>query len=152
WSSKVGDRVTGRRGGLAAVSHLMLQAWLATALFLAAAPEPSGSVPQEYEEELIAWGLALHHREPEPFPEGKIIEEILVASEDIVAPNDPWPKLINFFHFKTREQVIRREVLMNVGERYSTLLAAETERNLRALYILAVARVIPVKGKQPNGV
>lgn len=100
-----------------------------------------------YEERLISWGLAQHGRELEPNPEGKPVEEILVANENVFAPDDPYPLFLNLIHVRTREPVIRREVLLSVGDAWDGKRAMETERNLRRLFLLAVARVVPVKGK-----
>lgn len=45
-----------------------------------------------------------------------------------------WPfKMANKLHIKTRKFVVERELLLTKGDRYNTELAAETERNLRAL-------------------
>ncbi len=121
-------------------------------LALLCLPLLAGTADGDYEERIEAWGLSLHGREREPDPEGKRIAEILVASENIVAPDDPWPNLVNVLHVKTRQDVIRREVLMQEGEPYSTWLAAESERNLRKLLILAVVRVIPIKAPEPGTV
>ncbi len=74
-----------------------------------------------------------------------MIDEILVSSEDIVAPSDPYPKILNILHVKTRQDVVKREILLRPGDRYDPELAAESERNLRQLFIFAVARVLPVK-------
>jgi len=75
-----------------------------------------------------------------------------VASEDVVAPSDPYPQLLNVFHARTREQVIRREVLLEPGAPYVSSLAQETARNLRKLGIFAVVRVVPVQGSTPDAV
>ena len=120
---------------------------LAALALLAAAPEPAG-----YEARVVSWGLAQVGARPDPAPEGKRIEAIWVASEDIVAPADPWPALANAVHVKTRELTVRRELLFEVGEPYSADVAAETERNLRSLFILAVARVVAVEGSAPDRV
>lgn len=103
---------------------------------------------QGYEERLIGWGLELHNRERESNPEGLPIEEILVASEDVFSPSDPYPQLLNLLHVRTREAVIRREVLMAPGEQWDAHRVQETERNLRRLFLLAVVKVLPVKGRQ----
>jgi len=50
-------------------------------------------------------------------------------------------KAANRFHVKTRDFVISRELLLKKGEPYDTLLAAETERNLRMLPFIFDARV-----------
>ena len=100
----------------------------------------------------MEWGLAQVGREREPSPEGKRVEEVLVASEEIIAPSDPYPRLVNLIHVKTRDPVLRREVLLGVGEPWSADKVEESERNLRRLGILAIARIVPVKGRAPDGV
>ncbi|MFT3710362.1 MAG: BamA/TamA family outer membrane protein [Archangium sp.] len=126
---------------------------MSVAVLCAAAP---AAVPlsqdSNYEERLIQWGLELHGRELEPSPEGKKLEEVLVASEEVFAPSDPYPGFLNFFHVKTRDQVVRREVLIKPGESWNPHRALETERNLRRLFLLAVVKVVAVKGKEPGGV
>ena len=102
---------------------------------------------ESYEDRLIAWGLGQKGRQVEPHPAGKPIEELLVASEDVFSESDPWPSLFNVIHVRTREEVVLREILLKVGDRWDPALVAETERNLRRLTILAVARVVPVKGR-----
>ncbi|MDP2271568.1 MAG: hypothetical protein Q8N23_08350 [Archangium sp.] len=111
---------------------------------LAAAPV---SQDTGYEDRLIAWGVALHSRELEPAPEGKRIEEVLIASEDVFAPSDPYPLFLNLIHVRTREPVIRREVLLAAGDLWDSHRVMETERNLRRLFLLAVVKVVAVKGR-----
>ncbi len=89
---------------------------------------------------------------PEPAPEGKRIDEILIAAEEIVAESDPYPQLMNWVHVRTRDPVIRREVLLQEGELYDPARVAETERNLRRLAFIAVARVVAVQGRSPGTV
>jgi hypothetical protein len=107
---------------------------------------------QGYEDRLVKWGLELQGRERDPNPEGKVIDQILVSSENIIAPTDPYPTILNIIHVKTREQVIKREVLLQPGDKYNAEVASESERNLRSLFILAVARVVPVKNPIPGHV
>src|SRR4051794_31121454 len=101
---------------------------------MATAPEAAAPAAG-YEEMLVAWGLAQHGREVEPSPEGKRLEAVLVSAEDVVAESDPYPNFLNIFHVRTREHVIRREVLLEIGAPYSAELAEETARNLRKLSI-----------------
>jgi hypothetical protein len=116
---------------------------LAAAVLAASDAAPSG-----YEDQLIQWALKLHEREVDPHPEGKRIEEVVVASEDVFAPSDPWPMFLNWFHWKTKEDIVRREVLLGPGDTWSQAKIEETERNLRGHTIFAVAKVLAVKGKQ----
>ncbi len=111
---------------------------------LAASPT---SQDKGYEERLINWGLALHSRELESAPEGLPIEEILVANEDVFSPTDPYPSFLNIFHVRTREPVIRREVLLAPGDLWDPHRVLEIERNLRRLFALAVVKVVPAKGR-----
>lgn len=53
-----------------------------------------------------------------------------------------WPyRLANTLHVETRPNVIRRELLLDIGDPYDSLLVAESERNLRALGIFRDARI-----------
>jgi hypothetical protein len=104
-----------------------------------------------YEDHLVSWALETKGRTLEPAPEGKRIEEIVIAQEDVFAPEDPYPRALNIFHQRTREEVIRQEVIVAPGEPWSAEKMAEQERNLRNLFFLAVARVVPVRG-QAGGV
>jgi hypothetical protein len=104
------------------------------------------AAPSNYEERLIAWALEQTGREVELEPEGRVVEEVLIARENIFAPSDPWPTQLNIFHVETRDAVVRREVLLDEGAPWSQARALETERNLRKLFYLAVSRVVPVKG------
>jgi hypothetical protein len=107
----------------------------------------AGAEEAGYEERLVSWGLTAQGRELEPDPQGKRIEEVLVAAEEVFSATDPWPNFLNIFHFRTREHVIRREVLLEVGESWDPTRVAETERNMRRLFIFAVVKVVPVKGR-----
>jgi tetratricopeptide (TPR) repeat protein len=95
------------------------------AAFLSAAPV---SQDTGYEDRLVAWGLGLHGRELEPAPEGKRLEEVLVASEDVFAPSDPYPLFLNLIHVRTRE--------LNVDELQKT---AQTKRDAASFETLGMA-------------
>ncbi|MCY1020349.1 BamA/TamA family outer membrane protein [Pyxidicoccus sp. MSG2] len=119
-----------------------------------AAPASSDVAAQQenYEESLVAWALKEQDRVAEPEPEGKVLEEVLVSTEEVVAESDPYPDFLNIFHVRTREEVVRREVLLQAGQPYSTALADETARNLRSLRLFSVVRLVPVKGRAPGTV
>ncbi len=112
---------------------------------LAAAPV---SQDTGYEDRLVQWGLEKHGRQLEPAPDGKRLEEVLVANEDVFAPTDPYPSFLNVFHTRTREPVLRREVLLQVGDAWDPHRVRETERNLRKLFLLAVVKVVAVQGRE----
>ncbi|RJS26111.1 hypothetical protein DRW03_06545 [Corallococcus sp. H22C18031201] len=109
-------------------------------------------VSADYEQTLIAWGLARGGDVVEPAPEGKVLEDVRVAAEDVVAQSDPYPNLLNIFHARTRDDVVRREVLLTPGQPYSVALVDESVRNLRKLGLFSAVRAVTVKGRQPGTV
>ena len=67
-----------------------------------------------------------------------VIDSIEIINENVFDTGEPqynnfFFKLANSLHFITRPGVIRRELLISVGEKYDTALAHESERNLRSL-------------------
>lgn len=107
---------------------------------------------QRYEESLIKWALKQSKLTRDPKPGGKIIERIVIIRANVIAPIDPWPKIINWVHIKTRDRIIRQELLVKPGEVWKKQLVAESERNLRRLSILTTARTIACRSKKPNHV
>ena len=121
----------------------------ALALFLAAC---AARADTSFEERLVARALEQVQREVEPEPEGREVDEVLVVSEDIVGPEDPYPSFVNWVHVKTKRAVVDEELLLRVGEPWDTGRAEESARVLRSLGTLSVARVVPVKSPSPGKV
>jgi hypothetical protein len=108
------------------------------ALATLAAAEPA----EGYEDRLVDWGLSSYGLTRELHPEGKKIDRIEIAAENVFAPSDPWPEFLDIFHWQTKDGVIRREVLLAPGDTWTQAKVEETERNLRRLVILGVAKVV----------
>ncbi|MDP1915528.1 MAG: BamA/TamA family outer membrane protein [Myxococcales bacterium] len=113
-------------------------------MVLSATPEAQTSGP---EEKLIQWGLKRRELQLDPNANGKPIDEVFVEREEIFPEENP--KFFDILHIKTRDSVVRREVLLKPGGVWDDQRALETERNLRRLFFLSVAKVVPVKA--PNG-
>jgi hypothetical protein len=127
----------------------------AVALLLTAAPEGAAmglDVKQQYEENLLRWALAKTGLERDPSPAGKIIERVEIVREEIIARSDPWPGFLNIFHAKTRDYIVRQELLIGPGERWDDERIDESARNLRKLYILAVVRTQACRSREPGKV
>jgi hypothetical protein len=92
------------------------------------------------ERALAELGLVRH-----PDPAGRLIEEVHVLPYDVVGEDDPWPAFANWFHVTTKDPVVRRELLLGPGDHYDRSLVDESERNLRAMFFLATARIVPVR-------
>ena len=67
-------------------------------------------------------------------------------------PDAPVPDFVNILHVTTRERVIRRELLFELGEPYRSAAAHETARNLRELRQLSIVLIVPVRGSAPDSV
>lgn len=116
--------------------------WLLAALLGGVAAPAAG-----YEDRLVAWALERSGRELEPDPAGRVVEELIVVVDDVFTPEDPYPTALNAFHVRTRDAVVRREILLEPGQRYDAVRAAETERNLRKRFFLSVAKVVAARGR-----
>lgn len=130
--------------------------WPLLLLCLWLAPRPSSALKldlkKKYEEELIAWALKQSGLERDPSPAGKVIERVEIVRENIIADSDPWPNFFNWVHAKTRDHVVRQELLVRPGQVWDERQVEESARNLRLLFILAVVRTVPCRSKKPGQV
>lgn len=85
-------------------------------------------------------------------PAGKRIERVDVVALDVFEDRDPAPKLLNVLHVTTRERVIRRELLFDVGDPYRPKRIDESERNLRSRRQLSLVLIVAVEGSAPDRV
>ena len=157
WMGALARRGTGGRIGPTRLIPLLI-------VLLAGLSSPSGAraakpdVHSQYEEDLIARALRERGLELEPSPVGKTVESIQVAAYDIILQGDmplsrwvPWT-FLNKLHSRTKDRIVAQEMLINVGDTYRTDVIEESGRNLRALFILAVARIVAVRGSTPDQV
>ena len=75
------------------------------------------------------------------------VRGIVIRRDDVFDSTEArnWAyRLANTLHAETRTNVIRRELLLDVGDRYDSALVAESERNLRALGIFRDVRIDPL--------
>lgn len=90
---------------------------------------------------------------PDPYA-GRPLEEVRVEPVNVFDPDVPgedwWPfRAANRIHIKTREAVVRRELLTGPGGAWDPLRNIESERNLRSLGIFRHAFIRPVE--RPDG-
>jgi outer membrane protein assembly factor BamA len=126
-------------------------------------PTSTSTEYSPYEKETIARALAATGMQIDPSPEGKTVERVETLRLEVLEDRDPIPdevigikarKLLNSLHYVSRDFVIRRQMLLDVGEPYQQILADETARNMRANMPLQISIVIivPVKGTTPDKV
>ncbi len=111
--------------------------------------------PQEYsdlEKSVVAEALAHYQLERDPHPEGKWIEAVDVYTLEVFDDRDPVPNFLNVFHVTSRPNVIERELLVGVGDRYDPELVRESERNLRLLRQVSLVVLVPARGSSPDRV
>ncbi|MCU0685594.1 MAG: hypothetical protein MUF34_25685 [Polyangiaceae bacterium] len=116
------------------------------------APESRTGAYSTYERGTIDRVLARRGEALEPAPEGQAIEAIDVEVLDIIEDRDPAPGFLNVLHQRSRDHVIRREVLLRPGELYQKVVVDETARNLRRLPPLSLVICVPTRGSAPGKV
>jgi hypothetical protein len=105
-----------------------------------------------YESQRVARVLQARSLQLEPRPEGKRIAFVTLAREDVFVDDELWWVWPNLFHWLTREEVIRREVLLRSGDTYDAARIEESTRNLRNLEIFTLVRIVAVRGPDPDTV
>jgi len=94
--------------------------------------------------------------EPDPLSLGRleaadaVLGEIRISNGDIFDTSDPeengfFFRLLNTLHIQTREEVIRRQLLVSTGDPYSQDSIAEAERSLRRNKYIQSAEIRPVR-------
>jgi len=106
----------------------------------------------QLEKSVIEQQLSERGLSAESAPEGKLIEDIQIATLDVFDERDPMPDFVNVLHATTSEPVIQRELLFRQGEPYRASFAHETARNLRNLQQLSIVLIVPAKGSRPDRV
>jgi len=74
------------------------------------------------------------------------IRAVVIERQDVFSRDQEhfWLfRLANKLHMRTKEPVVRRELLLKEGDAYDSILAAETERNLRGLRVFGSVSVTP---------
>jgi len=89
---------------------------------------------------------------PEANPEGRLIEHIDVVVLEVWDDFDPVPNFVNIFHARSRQGVVRQELLFTEGVPFARERAEESARNLRKLrqHSLVVIQAFP--GSAPDRV
>lgn len=133
--------------------------WVLLALLTAAASARSASAQagasapkaarglSRYEADTLQMSLARLGAEVDPAPEGKRVEAVDVVTLEVFDEREGFLQIANVLHATTLPEVLRREVLLRVGEPYARELADETARNLRAFPQNSLVLVVPVRGR-----
>jgi hypothetical protein len=143
-----------RRWRRLGVSLLALASWLA----LAGGPARGQDAQPTYETRRVQLFLNSERLVEDPQPEGKTVAYVRCVRRDVLEADDPivlagfaptWP---NYFHWRSDEVTVRREVLLRAGAPYVGSRAEETTRNLRDLGIFSLVRVVAVQVRDPRQV
>ena len=141
-------------------TSLPIAAVLAAAPSLARAqtPPPPAErllVYSPYEQQTIDVVLGRLHLARDSAPEGKTVERIEVVPLDPFEERDVLPRWLNVFHVTSRHRVIRNEVLLREGGKYTQAVVDDTIRNLRRLPgvpQLSAVIVVAAAGSAPDRV
>jgi hypothetical protein len=105
-----------------------------------------------YEQQAIAIAAKQLDGQIDDEPEGKRIESIELLRLDPIEPRDPLPSWLNAVHARTRESVIRRELVTRAGDRYRKVLVEESARKLRALPPITLVVCVAFRGTSDDRV
>lgn len=137
--------------------HRRCRCWLFALLLAAGWARPQSVAAQTeaqqrsaLEKSVASEALAQLGWQAETLPQGKQIEAIAIYTLDVFDERDPVPQFVNALHVTSRDYVIRRELLFEVGETWSRQRVEETERNLRSLRQLSLANVVVARGSHAD--
>lgn len=99
-----------------------------------------------YERETIRDAEAALGAAIDPDPEGKVIEGIDTVRLDPIEDRDPLPTVVDALHTTTKEDVVRHEVLLRVGQPYRKVIADESARNIRKFARVSIVIVVAMRG------
>jgi hypothetical protein len=104
------------------------------------------------EREAAVQALATRGLVVDPAPDGKRIGQIHVANQEVFSERDRFLQWFNLFHRTTREDVVRREVLLRPGDPYDQAIVDETVRHLQDPDLSSLVVVLPVTSGRPGEV
>lgn len=123
-----------------------------------AAVEPASPLDQlgSIEREALDQALAARDLTIDPAPAGKIVRRVHVVNLPVFGPREGFLRWFNVFHVTSRDEAVRREVLIQPGEPWDEERVAETRRRLRDPLFTSVVVIVPVQpsgaaGRAPDG-
>lgn len=129
--------------------HALLAVALVLLMRLSALAQPTLG---GYEREALDQALAARGLELDPSPEGKVVGQIHVVNLEVFGPRAGLLQLLNIFHRTTRENIIRREVLLRPGDTWDPTIVEESRRRLSDPIFTALAVMTAVKSPEPGKV
>jgi hypothetical protein len=110
---------------------------------------PIGKLPMRFVFGSALFAVAVAASASAQLPDARLRIRAIVLQRDAVFDSVEakyWPyRMANALHVETRTHVIRRELLLDVGDPFDSALVAETERNLRALGIFRDVEIDPIQ-------
>lgn len=105
-----------------------------------------------YEQRAIADAERALHTTVDGDAEGKTIERIDFVRLDPIDTNDPLPAGMDAVHATSREHVLRHELLVREGDRFTKVMVDESARNLRLLPQLSLVVCVAMRGSADDRV
>ena len=78
-------------------------------------------------------------------PKDKRIGTIHIVSLEVFSEDDGFLEWFNLFHRTTRDEIIRRELLIEPGQRWDQALVDETLRKIRNPFLSNVVVILPIQ-------
>ncbi len=99
---------------------------------------------QSYEEHALQLALKLRNLRVDPKPAGKRVRKLHVVTLPVFLKRDRWLQFFNVFHWKTKEYIIEREIVMRPGKIWDPERRKETERRLRDPLFTSLVITAPI--------
>lgn len=115
------------------------------------ASKPAGSLGS-YEQAALDRALAARRLVIDHAPAGKVLRTIHVVNFSVFGKDDAFLTWLNIFHRTTRENIVRREVLLRPGQVWDQGVVEESLRRLRDPVFSALAVIVPVVAPEPGQV
>ncbi len=105
-----------------------------------------------YEKSALQYALQKRGLQIENTPSGKIVGAIHVVNLDVFGKAEGFLRLVNFLHVTTKEDVIKREVLLRPGDLWDFDIARETKRKIRDPLFTSLVVIAPVRSAKEGQV
>src|SRR6516225_4206380 len=82
----------------------------------------------DFERKALDEAMAFYNLQPEDQPENKVISNIYIFTKDPFTQESGFLTLLNHLHVKSKEDIIRRELFVKIGDSYDSVLIQNSER------------------------
>jgi len=107
----------------------------------------------DFERKAVNEAMTYYGLEPENEPENKTIAHIYIFTKEPFTKEAGFLTLLNHLHINTKEEIVRRELFVKVGDAYDSARIQNSELALRRLiFVRSMAVIVPIRKDKPGEV